>query len=65
MIIFRILALVLTNLATLPLQICVILVLLLTKWSEEEENEIAEIGKEIRDTDWEWIKTGRFSKERA
>ena len=65
MIIFRILALVLTNLATLPLQFCVILVLLLTKWSEEEENKIAEIGKEIRDTDWEWIKTGRFSKEGA
>ena len=65
MIIFRILALVLTNLVTLPLQICVILVLSLTKWSEEEENKIAEIGKEIRDTDWEWIKTGRFSKEGA
>ncbi len=65
MIIFRILVWVLTSLVTLPLQICVILVLLLTKWSEEEENKIAEIGKEIRETDWEWIKTGRFSKEGA
>lgn len=57
---FRIIALVVLNLATLPVQIGLALALLTSELIEDELADINEFWEEANQSNKTWIKTGRF-----
>lgn len=57
---FRIIAMVVLNLATLPVQIGLLLVVLASKFTEDEWVEIIDFCEKANQSNKTWLKTGRF-----
>lgn len=61
----RILVLVIGNLITLPFQLIALAILVLSKWTEEEEEDIYDFCTEGLEGVRLWINTGRFEEEES
>lgn len=59
---FRIFAMVVLNLATLPVQIGLLLVVLASNFTEDEWTDFNDFCEEMTQPSVTWIKTGRFSE---
>lgn len=57
---FRIIAMVVLNLVTLPVQIGILLVVLASNFTEDEWEDIVDFCEEAEQSSKTWIKTGRF-----
>lgn len=57
---FRIFATVVLNLATLPVQIGLLLVVLASNFTEDEWTDFTDFCEEMTQSSATWIKTGRF-----
>lgn len=59
---FRIIAMVVLNLVTLPVQIGILLVVLASTFTKDEWEDIFDFCEEAEHFSKTWIKTGRFSE---